>query len=54
MLHQMARAVKPLLAMAPPDPTSLSLRELFGMKRLAEHFRALGPSASTRCTSCSP
>jgi len=42
MLHQMARAVKPLLAMAPPDPTSLSLSELFGMRRLAEHFRDLG------------
>jgi phytoene dehydrogenase-like protein len=42
MLHQMARAVKPLLAMAPPDPTSLGFGELFGMKRLAEHFRALG------------
>src|SRR5687768_6090776 len=43
MLHQMARAVKPLLAMAPPDPTALSLGELLGMKRLAEHFRDLGP-----------
>jgi len=43
MLHQMARAVKPLLAMAPPDPTSLSFGELMGMKRLAEHFRSLGP-----------
>jgi phytoene dehydrogenase-like protein len=43
MLHQMARAVKPLLAMAPPDPTALSLGELLGMKRLAEHFRSLGP-----------
>src|SRR5687768_10764403 len=43
MLHQMARAIKPLLGMAPPDPTSLSLRELSGMNRLAEHFRALGP-----------
>jgi phytoene dehydrogenase-like protein len=42
MLHQMARAVKPLLGMAPPDPTSLSLGELFGMKRLAEHFQGLG------------
>jgi phytoene dehydrogenase-like protein len=42
MLHQMARAVKPLLAMAPPDPTSLSFGELMGMKRLAEHFRGLG------------
>jgi phytoene dehydrogenase-like protein len=42
MLHQMARAVKPLLAMAPPNPTSFSLSELMGMKRLAEHFRSLG------------
>ena len=42
MLHQMARAVKPLLSMAPPDPTALSLGELLGMKRLAEHFRGLG------------
>src|SRR5688572_21260241 len=42
MLHQMARAVKPLLAMAPPDPTSLSFGELLGMKRLGEHFRGLG------------
>ncbi len=42
MLHQMARAVKPLLAMAPPDPTSLSLREVRGMARLGRHFRDLG------------
>jgi phytoene dehydrogenase-like protein len=44
MLHQMARAVKPLLAMAPPDPTSLAPRELLGMKRLASYFRDLGPT----------
>jgi phytoene dehydrogenase-like protein len=43
MLHQMARAIKPLLGLAPPNPPSLSFNELFGMKRLAEHFRALGP-----------
>ncbi|HJT60801.1 MAG TPA: NAD(P)/FAD-dependent oxidoreductase, partial [Burkholderiales bacterium] len=43
MLHQMARAIKPLLAMAPPNPTSLSFSELMGMKRLAEHLRSLGP-----------
>jgi phytoene dehydrogenase-like protein len=43
MLHQMARAIKPLLAMAPPNPTSFSFGELLGMKKLAEHFRALGP-----------
>ena len=43
MLHQMARAIKPLLGMAPPNPTSFSFSELLGMKRLAEHFRSLGP-----------
>jgi phytoene dehydrogenase-like protein len=42
MLHQMARAIKPLLALAPPDPGSLSFGELSGMRRLAEHFRDLG------------
>ena len=39
MLHQMARAVKPLLAMAPPDPGSWSPRELLGMARLGRYFR---------------
>jgi phytoene dehydrogenase-like protein len=43
MLHQMARAIKPLLGMAPPDPAALSFTELAAMSRLAEHFRALGP-----------
>src|SRR6187455_414003 len=42
MLHQMARAIKPLLGMAPPDPTSLSFANLSGMAELAEHFRGLG------------
>ena len=43
MLHQMARAIKPLLALAPPNPTSISFSELMGMKQLADHFRSLGP-----------
>jgi phytoene dehydrogenase-like protein len=42
MLHQMARAIKPMLAMAPPDPAALSFGELTAMNRLAEHFRGLG------------
>jgi phytoene dehydrogenase-like protein len=41
MLHQMARAVKPLLAMAPPDPTSLSFGELGGMAQLARYLGEL-------------
>jgi phytoene dehydrogenase-like protein len=41
MLHQMARVVKPLLAMAPPDPTSLSLREVRALARLGRYFRDL-------------
>jgi len=43
MLHLMARAVKPLLAMMPPDPVSWDPRELLGMAKLARHFRDLGP-----------
>ena len=41
MLHQMARAIKPILGMAPPDPTSLSPRNLSGMARLGGYFKAL-------------
>jgi len=42
LMHQMAMAVKPLLAMVPPDPTSLNPRELFKLLRLGRHFRKLG------------
>jgi len=42
LMHQMARAVKPVLDMIPPDPASLGPRELAGVSRLASHFRGLG------------
>src|SRR5881394_3040604 len=42
MLHQMARAIKPLLAMAPPDPASFSPHNLLGLLELRRHFRGLG------------
>jgi phytoene dehydrogenase-like protein len=42
LMHLMARAVKPLLAMAPPDPASWHPRDLFGLSRLARHLRRLG------------
>ncbi|MEK7210356.1 MAG: NAD(P)/FAD-dependent oxidoreductase, partial [Candidatus Binatota bacterium] len=42
LMHQIAMAVKPLLAMVPPDPTSLNPRELFKLLRLARHFRKVG------------
>jgi phytoene dehydrogenase-like protein len=41
-MHQMGRAVKPFLGMAPPDPASLSPRDLAGLARLGRHFRGLG------------
>jgi phytoene dehydrogenase-like protein len=41
LLHRMARAVRPLLAMAPPDPGSLDPRELLDMARLGRYFRGL-------------
>jgi phytoene dehydrogenase-like protein len=43
LMHQMARAIKPILAMAPPDPASRDPRELFALARLARHFTRLGP-----------
>ncbi len=42
LMHHMAHAVKPILGMLPPDPLSLSPRELAGLLRLGRHFRSLG------------
>jgi phytoene dehydrogenase-like protein len=41
-MYHMARAVKPLLGMIPPDPTSLSIGDLKGMLKLGGHLRSLG------------
>jgi phytoene dehydrogenase-like protein len=42
LMYHMARAVKPLLGMIPPDPTSLSPGDLKGMLKLGGHLRGLG------------
>ncbi len=42
LMYQLAVAVKPILAMVPPDPTSLSPRDLMGFLKLGKHFRSLG------------
>jgi phytoene dehydrogenase-like protein len=42
LMYHMARAVKPLLGMIPPDPTSLSIGDLRGMLKLGGHLRSLG------------
>ncbi len=42
LMQRMARAVKPVLGMVPPDPASLKPRELLGLARLGAHFRGLG------------
>jgi phytoene dehydrogenase-like protein len=41
LMYRMALAVKPILSMVPPDPTSLRPRDLKGMARLGKHFRGL-------------
>jgi len=41
LMYKMAFAVKPILQMAPPDPTSLSPRDLLGLSRLGKHFAGL-------------
>jgi phytoene dehydrogenase-like protein len=43
LMHHMAQAVKPIIAMVPPDPTSLSPKDLLGLLRLSKHFHGLGP-----------
>ncbi|MBI4512712.1 MAG: NAD(P)/FAD-dependent oxidoreductase [Gemmatimonadetes bacterium] len=42
LMAQIAFAVKPLLGMVPPDPTSLDPRELRGVLRLGRYFQRLG------------
>ena len=42
LMHHMAMAVKPILGMVPPDPSSLAPSDLKGLLRLAGHFRSLG------------
>ena len=42
LMHHMAMAVRPILAMIPPDPTSLSVKDLRGLFKLGDHFRGLG------------
>lgn len=42
LMQQMAVAVKPILSMVPPDPTSLAPSDLKGMLSLGGHFRSLG------------
>jgi phytoene dehydrogenase-like protein len=39
---QMAMAVKPLLSIIPPEPTSWNPRDLFGLMSVGGHFRQLG------------
>jgi phytoene dehydrogenase-like protein len=42
LMHRMAMAVKPLLAMVPPDPTSLNPREILKLLGFGRHLRKLG------------
>jgi phytoene dehydrogenase-like protein len=41
-MQHMAMAVKPILGMVPPDPTSLAPSDLRAMLGLSQHFRSLG------------
>ncbi len=42
LMVQMAKAVKPILGLIPPDPTSLAPSDLRGMWHLGRHLRSLG------------
>ena len=41
LMHHMAMAVKPILGMMPPDPTSLSPKELYSLLKFGNYFRNL-------------
>jgi phytoene dehydrogenase-like protein len=42
LLQRMAMAVKPILGLSPPDPTSWHPRDLLALGRLGKHFHGLG------------
>ena len=42
LMHHMAHAVKPILSMTPPDPTSFDPRDLIKLAKLGGHMRGLG------------
>ncbi|MGH7812320.1 MAG: phytoene desaturase family protein, partial [Candidatus Binatia bacterium] len=42
LMVQMAMAVKPLLAMTPPEPTTWNPTDLLGLVKTGNHFRRLG------------
>ena len=42
LMVQMAMAVKPLLGMIPPEPTTWNPKDLFGLAKLGNHMRGLG------------
>ena len=42
LLYHLALAVKPILSMVPPDPTSLNPKDLLALLKLGKHFRSLG------------
>jgi phytoene dehydrogenase-like protein len=42
LMHHMAMAVRPILGMVPPDPSSLAPSDLRSLLRLGRHMRGLG------------
>jgi len=42
LMAQMAMAVKPILGMVPPEPTTWNPKDLFGLAKVGSHFRDLG------------
>ena len=51
LMVEMARFIKPILAITPPDPTSLDPRPLLPLGGLAPVASSSCPSASRRCSS---
>jgi phytoene dehydrogenase-like protein len=43
LMYHLAFALKPIIGMVPPDPTSLSPNDLRALLKLGKHFQDLGP-----------
>src|SRR5262249_57471582 len=42
LMHHMAMAVRPILGMVPPDPSSLAPSDLRSLLKLGRHMRGIG------------
>ena len=49
-MYFMAKAVRYILGIIPPDPTALNPKDMMGLLDMARHFLGLEPGSSSTCS----